>query len=145
MFYNIINLTLSNDFLFIIIIVSIIIGIPLFNFIMKDIRKRNDIISIDLEDGEKILKEGLATHRYKFDNISGKLFLTDRRLVFKAGDINIQRHIYIIKLSSIKNCKKFKHLGFLQNGIKITTIQNNDIKFFVKNPENWLKHICPKN
>ena len=126
------------------IIVSEIIGASVgglvFGIFMQYIFKRGNKIQIEIREDENIIKEGLANHKVKIESVGGKLFLTNKRLVFKSHKINIQKHIFELELSQINNCAKFKTIGIISNGLKINT--NNKIeKFIVNKPNEWITQI----
>ena len=126
------------------IIVSGIIGASVgglvFGIFMQYIFKRGNKIQIEIREDENIIKEGLANHKVKIESVGGKLFLTNKRLVFKSHKINIQKHIFELELSRINDCAKFKTIGIISNGLKINT--NNKIeKFIVNKPNEWITQI----
>ena len=59
-------------------------------------------IEIDLIKDEKIESEYSANHFMGFEAVGGKLFITNKRFVFKSHSINIQNHELTIKYLDIK-------------------------------------------
>ncbi len=103
--------------------------------------KRGGKIQIELQEDEKILKEGAANHKVKFEAVGGKLFLTNERLVFKSHKMNIQNHLFALPLSEIKDQGKFKTLGIVLNGLNITTVKNVTERFVVYKPNEWITEL----
>ena len=127
------------------IIVSGIIGSAIggliFGLFMKYIFKIGNQIQINLQQNENIIKEGIANHIVKFDSVGGKLFLSNKRLIFKSHKINIHKHTIEIELNNISDCYKYKYLGIFSNRIKIITNENNIEKFVINKPNEWIETI----
>jgi hypothetical protein len=105
---------------------------------MKYIFKRGNKIQIEIRKDEIILKEQLANHIKNHESVGGKLFLTNKRLIFKSHKINIQRHIFELDLNKINSCHRYKTIGIIPNGLKITTNNNLTEKFVVNKPNEWI-------
>ncbi|HED36955.1 MAG TPA: hypothetical protein ENI76_01710 [Ignavibacteria bacterium] len=122
-------------------VIGATIGGLIFGVIMKYNFKIGNKIQIELQEGENILKEGPANHKVKYESVGGKLFLTTKRLVFKSHKINIQKHIFELELNKINDCNKYKTMGIIPNGLKISTNNNITEKFVVNRPNEWITHI----
>jgi hypothetical protein len=94
---------------------------------------------------ENILFETPANHFKGIEGVGGKLYLTNKRLVFKSHKLNIQNHELSIQLTDIKNVDRHKTLGIVNNGLTITTINDKIEKFVVEQVENWIKYLTEKN
>lgn len=98
-------------------------------------------IKIELEAGEKIIFQSNANHFKGLEAVGGKLFLTEKRLVFKSHKFNIQNHEFVIKLSDIASIGKFKPLGLTNNGLLVIDKNNETEKFVVENLADWLIYL----
>ena len=59
----------------------------------------------ELQQGEKIVKDGSANLQKNIETVGGKLFLTNQRLVFEADKTNVQRGTTEVELSSIQSLR----------------------------------------
>ncbi|MCO5287644.1 MAG: GRAM domain-containing protein [Chitinophagaceae bacterium] len=100
---------------------------------------------IDTDTGETILFDTGANHFKGAEAVGGKLYLTDKRLVFKSHKFNIQNHELSINLSDIDKVNRYKTLGLVNNGLSVTTIDNKTEKFVVQQIEEWLNQLIEKN
>lgn len=98
-------------------------------------------IKIDLDLGEKLIFESSANHFKGLEAVGGKLFLTDKRLVFKSHNLNIQNHQLIIKLNDIASIGRFKPLGLTNNGLFIIDKKEVTEKFVVEKLAEWLIYL----
>ena len=93
--------------------------------------------SFEPELGENILFVTPANHFKGIEAIGGKLYLTEKRLVFKSHKLNIQNHVLSIILQDIISVDRYKTLGLVNNGLIISTCQNITEKFVVERAEEW--------
>ena len=100
---------------------------------------------IETDPDEHILFETPANHFKGIEGVGGKLYLTNKRLVFKSHKLNIQNHQLSIQLSDIKNVDGFKTLGLVNNGLSVITIDDKTEKFVVEQMENWIKYLTEKS
>lgn len=94
---------------------------------------------------ETIVFETGANHFKGVEAVVGKLYLTNKRLVFKSHKLNIQNHELSIHLSDVKNADRYKALGISNNGLVVTTINHTIEKFVVQQPGEWMEHLAEKN
>jgi len=80
-----------------------------------------------------------ANHFKGIEGVGGKLFVTNKRIVFKSYSINIQNHEVIIGDSNIQHVEFFNTLGIFPNGLKIITSSGKQEKFVV-----WKRSIIKK-
>lgn len=99
---------------------------------------------IDTKAGESVLFDTGANHFKGAEGVGGKLYLTNKRLVFKSHRFNIQPHELSINLSDINKVDKFKTLGFVNNGLSLTIINNKTEKFAVQQIDEWVKQLTEK-
>jgi len=88
-------------------------------------------IQIDLIENEKIEFAKGANHFKGIEGVGGKLFVTDKRIVFKSHSINIQNHELIIEYPDIQGVEFFNTLGVFPNGLKIIMVSGKQEKFVV--------------
>lgn len=100
---------------------------------------------IDTDTDETILFDTGANHFKGAEAVGGKLYLTDKRLVFKSHKFNIQNHELSINLSDIDKVDRYKTLGLVNNGLSVTTIDNKNEKFVVQQIDEWLNQLTEKN
>jgi GRAM domain-containing protein len=100
--------------------------------------------NIETQPNENILLETPANHFKGIEAVGGKLYLTNKRLIFKSHKLNVQNHQLSLKLTDIKNVNRFKNAGFLNNGLSITTMMGNE-KFVVEQIDDWIKFLNDKN
>ena len=100
---------------------------------------------IDTEADETILFDTGANHFKGAEAVGGKLYLTNKRIVFKSHKVNIQNHELSISLSDIDKVDRYKTLGLVDNGLSIKTVENKNEKFVVQQIDEWITHLTEKN
>jgi hypothetical protein len=100
---------------------------------------------IETDPDEHILFETPTNHFKGIEGVGGKLYLTNKRLIFKSHKLNVQNHQLSIQLTDVKNVDRYKTLGLVNNGLSITTIDDKTEKFVVEQVENWIKYLTEKN
>lgn len=96
---------------------------------------------IETAPGEVIVFEGAANHFKGIEGVSGKLYLTDKKLVFKSHKLNIQNHELSIILRDIQKAGGFKPLNITDNGLLIDMSDGSTEKFVVENRDKWITTI----
>jgi hypothetical protein len=116
---------------------------------------KNKITNMEQISFDTIAKEGVVMqepvlwHNRKLDAETGMLFLTNKRIAFKR-DINPLTGIFVklfyakrincfeqdIPLEKIKNISNAS-LGMNQNMLVLSSTDNNNVKFLVKNFNQW--------
>lgn len=112
-------------------------------FVKSDFVKQTTKITIDAD--ETILFETGANHLKGIEGVGGKLYLTNKRLVFKSHKLNVQNHQLSLNLADIENVDAYKTLGVLNNGLLVTTIDKATEKFVVDQQGEWVKLLTDKN
>ncbi|WP_082886519.1 hypothetical protein [Flavisolibacter tropicus] len=100
---------------------------------------------IDTAVDETILFETGANHFKGAEGVGGKLYLTNKRLVFKSHKYNIQNHELSMRLSDIDKADRYKTLGIVNNGLAVTTAGGTIEKFVVQQPDQWLSQLTEKS
>ena len=94
---------------------------------------------IETQLGEDIIFQTPANHFKGAEAVGGKLYLTNKRLVFKSHNLNIQNHEFSLYLNDIVSVDRYKNLGFIRNGLTITSKHNKIDKFVVDQASEWIK------
>jgi hypothetical protein len=95
--------------------------------------------------GEEILFETPANHFKTGEGVGGKLYLTNKQLVFRSHSFNLEKHQLSISLSDIKQLEKYTKLGVVNNGLSVTTSDGRTERFVVKEVQDWVKHLADAN
>ncbi|MDO6744587.1 GRAM domain-containing protein [Tenacibaculum soleae] len=98
-------------------------------------------LNFQLEKGEQIEIHGPGNLFKGFEAIGGKIILTNKRIVFKSHNINIQKINVAIDYLDIKQIIKTKTIKFIDNGIKITTKDHKEYNFVVNERDLWFSKI----
>lgn len=96
---------------------------------------------IDTEPDETVLFETGANHFKGAEGVGGKLYLTNKRLVFKSHQFNFQNHEWSINLSDIDKVDRYKTLGLVNKGLSVTPAGNKIEKFVVQQPDKWVSQL----
>lgn len=97
------------------------------------------------EKDETMLFGAQASHLKGLESIGGKLYLTDKRLVFKSHAYNFRNETFSIALQEIVSLHAFKSLGLISNGMAITLSDQKKVKFIVERPEDWISRLSGNN
>ncbi len=98
-------------------------------------------ITIEIPEGERVIKEAGANHFKGKESVGGKLVLTDKRLIFKSHKMNILNHQDSIELAQINNINATKILNLFNTGLTIDLLNNEKHKFVVDEPSEWVSSI----
>lgn len=96
---------------------------------------------IETKPGETIIFETPANHFKGMEGVGGRLYLTNKRLVFKSHKWNIQNHLFEIDITDIKEIGRYKPLGIVNTGLTVTTEGNNVEKFVVDEVQTWIEKL----
>jgi len=119
------------------------IGFPYVNekLAVKFSNKVGIKIKPELDEDEKIEIEGPANLFRGMEGVGGKIFLTDKKLIFKSHKINIQKGQTNIEYKNIKEIIKRKTAKIIDNGIRIITNDNKEFDFVVNERDLWFENI----
>jgi GRAM domain len=100
----------------------------------------------ELRQGEQIVKEGSANLQKNIETVGGKLYLTNRRLVFEAHQINVQGGTTEVELSNIQSSQTCwtKFLGLIPlfpNSLAVYTKQGRAYRFVLFDRAAWAAAI----
>ena len=87
---------------------------------------------------ENIVFQTPANHIKGLESVGGKLYLTNKRLVFKSHHWNIQNHELSINLTEIAHIDRYNVFGVIKNGLKVSLKNNQADKFVVEKTEEWV-------
>jgi hypothetical protein len=96
---------------------------------------------IETQPDENILFLTPANHYKGAEGVGGRLYLTNKRLVFKSHKLNIQNHELSINLTNIDKIERYKNVGFINNGLSVTLTNSKVEKFVVEQAEEWFKKL----
>jgi hypothetical protein len=99
-----------------------------------------------LEPGESIVKQGPANLQRGMETVGGKLYLTNRRLVFEAHAFNIQTEPAELRLSDVRSMEKCwtLFLGFLPlapNSLAVYSRRSEELRFVLWGRASWMAAI----
>ena len=98
-------------------------------------------VSVDIDLNEEIKFQTPANYTSGNEPVSGKLFLTNKRIIFRnyKNDKNVLQ--FSIDLEDIISVDKFKTLRIFENGLSIQTSSNEKHKFIVDRMKEWLAQL----
>ena len=100
----------------------------------------------EMDENENILfEEGASLFRGALIAVGGKLFLTDKRLVFNSHKYNFQNGETSVLLSDITEISKRKTMGIVDNGLRVRTKNNLKYDLVVNNRDEWFEQLEKKN
>lgn len=114
----------------------------LYALIMHYAAKRlvNKVV-VETAAGEQVIKEGGANHFKGREGVGGKLVLTNRRLIFKSHQLNMQNHQQTFDLDQVEGVRTTKSLKILENGLTLELADKVSHKFIVDEPGDWVDEI----
>jgi len=103
-------------------------------------------MNTELLPGESVTKDGAANLQCGIESVGGKLYLTDRRLVFESHSMNVQTGVTEIPLADITATAlcwtKFLNLiPMVPNSLAVTTRQGQQHRFVLFGRDVWKKAI----
>lgn len=119
------------------------IGFPYINEKLagKFSNKIGQNIKPKLENNELIKIEGPANLFRGIIGIGGKMFLTDKKIIFKSHKFNIQKGQTDIIYKNVKLVAKRKTAKLIDNRIRIITNNNKEFDFVVNERDLWFDKI----
>ena len=87
-----------------------------------------------LNPDEAILRTGGANFQHGIETVGGKLYLTNRRLIFESHALNIQRGATLIPLDDVSSATKcwtkfLNLIPLMPNSLAITITQGQEFRF----------------
>lgn len=142
------NLQSLNIYLFQGIFFGIFMGIG-FPYIMqkfgtKITSKLGKNVFRELTQDENIEIEGSANLFRGIEGVGGRLFLTNKKMIFKSHKLNIQKGDTEILYENITELLKRKTAKLVDNGIRVKSIDGKEFDFVVNNREKWIEKLDEK-
>lgn len=94
-----------------------------------------------LDELENIEIQGPANLFRGIEGVGGKLFLTNKKIIFKSHKINIQGGQTDIEYVNIESINKRKTAKLIDNGIRIITNDKKEFDFVVNDRDLWVKKM----
>ena len=99
----------------------------------------DSVAAVELTMDERLLLESPADHMKGLIPVGGKLFLTDKRLVFKSHRINVRRHQQEFRLNQVNTVVQGE--GKLGRVLQVTFANNKIERFIVESPLQWIQML----
>jgi hypothetical protein len=93
------------------------------------------------EDGETVLHRGPANHFRGIVAVGGTLFLTDRRLRFRAHALNVRRHDDSFARRDILGVSRASTLLVIPNAIRVHLRDGRSERFVVFDRAEWIARL----
>ncbi len=113
-------------------------------FAGKFSRKMGMKIKPDLELDEITEIEGTANLFRGIEGVGGKIFLTNKKVIFKSHKINVQKGQTDIYYEDIQGIVKRKTAKLIDNGIRIKTKNGEEYDFVVNERNLWFDKITKR-
>ncbi|MFH1425917.1 MAG: GRAM domain-containing protein [Candidatus Kerfeldbacteria bacterium] len=97
-------------------------------------------MEIDIQTGEKILRKKFTSY-YTDEEITGMLYLTNKRLAFSAHPLNYREYIINIPMPEIERVDFKQKLALFPHGILVITTDGTSYNFAVWRRRKWKKEI----
>jgi hypothetical protein len=101
-------------------------------------------IKPELTQNEEIEIEGPANIFRGIEGVGGKLFLTNKKVIFKSHKLNIQKGQTDINYENIAELIKRKTAKLIENAIRIKTNDGKEFDFVVNEREKWIEKLNEK-
>ena len=101
-------------------------------------------ITPELTENEHIEAEGPVNLFRGIEAVGVKLFLTNKKVIFKSHKINIQSGQTNIEYKNMTEIITRKTAKLADNGIRITTNNGETFDFVVTERDNWIKKLNEK-
>ena len=98
-------------------------------------------IKPELTDNETVEIEGPANLFRGIEGVGGKLFLTNKKVIFKSHKINIQNGQTDIEYNDIAEIIKRKTAKLIDNGIRVKTNEGKEFDFVVNDRDKWIEEL----
>ncbi len=99
--------------------------------------------SVELPPDESLILAGPANHLKTVEARGGRLYLTNRNLMFQPHKINFQTSPMSISVKDISEAKTSWTFWIVPNGLVIKTKDHASERFVVNSPGKWRKAIMP--
>jgi len=94
-------------------------------------------MTVKLYENETVLKAANTSYFDSTAQVDGKLILTNQRIYFKTM-IDEKNHMdFEILPNQIKEVMFFNTWKIIQNGLSVVTKEGKELKFLIKNRDQW--------
>ncbi|MGB6267828.1 MAG: GRAM domain-containing protein [Olleya sp.] len=101
-------------------------------------------IKPDLLENEIVELETAANLFRGMEGVGGKLFITNKNVLFKSHKFNVQNGQTTITFNDISDLETRKTMKIVDNGLRIVTIDGNHFDFVVNNREDLIAILNSK-
>jgi len=98
---------------------------------------------VDIADDEEIVFQSSASHYKGMEAVAGKLFLTNKRLIFKSDKINIRKYELHLPLDTIRDIRRYKPYGIINKGLAVQTTGQTE-KFATERAAEWVERLLER-
>lgn len=98
-------------------------------------------MDITLQDDERVLLKSHANHYVGRMLMTGRLFLTNRRLCFVAHPLNFRQYTLDLPLATVTRMEFRNNLRFFSHGFWVHTANGEQQHFSVWNRRKWKKAV----
>ena len=98
-------------------------------------------MTVKLYENETVLKAADTSYVDSSAQVDGKLILTNQRIYFKTMTEEKKDIDFEILPSQIKEVMYFNTWKIIPNGLSVVTKEGKEIKFLVKNRDQWCTMI----
>jgi hypothetical protein len=100
----------------------------------------------ELRNEESVVKQAGANMQRGIETVGGRLYLTDRRLVFESHRFNVRRGATEVELSeveSVEPCwtKLFNLIPLFPNSLCVRTMHGEEHRFVLNDRMGWKESI----
>ena len=99
------------------------------------------LTSPPLLSDERLLREGSAHHVLRTKGLIGRLYLTDKRLLFEAFPSNKEVHEVSIPVHEISEAFAIKSYGFVRNKVRVANTDGSTETFLTDDVNGWIEEI----
>ena len=110
----------------------------------KRVAAAGNTIIPELAEDENIETEGPANLFRGLESVGGKLFLTNKKIIFKSHKLNIQTGQTNIDYTAISEVLPRKTGGIIDNGIRIKTRVGSEFDLVVNERDKWMENLNSK-
>jgi len=98
-------------------------------------------MTVKLNENETVLKAANTSYCENSAQVDGKLILTNQRIYFKTM-VDEKKHIdFEILPNQIKEVLFFNTWKIIPNGLSVVTKEGKEMKFIIKNRDQWCMMI----
>lgn len=97
--------------------------------------------ALALGEGERVVHGGPANMFRGFESVGGRLWLTDRRLVFRSHAVNAQAGESAWPREAIARAEPCRTLKIVPNGVRVHLRDGKVVQFVVQGRAEWVQAL----